>query len=99
VSILHLTCKSCGAPFESGVPFLPEHLRGIRLRALEVCPVCGAAADYQAREYVEPPGDTDHPEPSETAHRDEAKATHGKPPAARRQPADGDEADIPLRPA
>lgn len=74
--ILRLTCKSCGAPFESGVPLAPEHVRGVKLRALEVCPVCGAEGDYDVEDYrdtdrnggaatVEPadPGDSLPPPP------------------------------------
>jgi hypothetical protein len=51
--ILWLVCKSCGSPFESGVPLCREILDGVKLRALEVCPVCGSRADYEAADYRE----------------------------------------------
>ncbi len=54
--ILRLTCKSCGAPFESGVPLATEHVRGVKLRALEVCPVCGAGGDYDVEDYRDSDG-------------------------------------------
>jgi hypothetical protein len=54
VSILRLVCKSCGVPFESGIPLSREHLQGLKLRALEICPLCGAQADYEATEYQDP---------------------------------------------
>ena len=56
---LELVCKSCRARFESGVPLEREHLVGVKLRALEVCPACGTAADYRNEDYLEPPPASD----------------------------------------
>jgi hypothetical protein len=54
--LLHLLCKACGCSFESGVPLQREHLEGAKVRTLEVCPVCGTAADYQNEDYFETGG-------------------------------------------
>lgn len=53
-AFLELVCRSCGVRFESGVPLRPEHLAGVKLRALEVCPGCGTAADYRNEDYIAP---------------------------------------------
>lgn len=52
--VLQLVCTDCGSRFASGVPFLGEHLAGVKLRALEVCPSCGRAGEYAAEDYQEP---------------------------------------------
>ncbi|MFN2431409.1 MAG: hypothetical protein ABR599_01050 [Gemmatimonadota bacterium] len=63
--ILTIACKGCGRPFESGIPVGGEHLSGVKVRALEVCPACGTAAEYGNEDYREPepeepaPGDGD----------------------------------------
>jgi hypothetical protein len=52
-TLLQLTCKLCAARFESGIPLEREHVEGVKLRTLEVCPSCDAAADYSVEDYME----------------------------------------------
>jgi hypothetical protein len=60
--LLQLRCKSCGAHFETGVPLHREHLEGCKIRCLEVCPACGAAADYRDEDYLDPEESTASPD-------------------------------------
>ena len=53
-NVLEIVCKSCGARFPSGVPLRRDDVSGLRLGALEICPTCGAAADYRERDYLDP---------------------------------------------
>jgi hypothetical protein len=78
--ILWLVCKSCGSPFESGVPLCREILEGVKLRALEVCPVCGARSDYEGADYREPDA-APRPSPQDTSA--------AQTPAAQEDPAEG----------
>jgi hypothetical protein len=77
--VLRLACKSCSAVFESGVPLEREHLAGIKLRTLEVCPHCGAAADYRGEEYLDP--DTDQQVRSTGGRASGSPAPEDIPPA------------------
>ncbi|MBA2564086.1 MAG: hypothetical protein H0V09_01520 [Gemmatimonadetes bacterium] len=53
MTVLELDCKTCGARFPSGVPLARAHVEDVKLRTLEVCPACGAAADYRGEEYLD----------------------------------------------
>ena len=75
--LLQLVCKSCGARFESGVPLQREHLEGVKLRTLEICPDCGVAADYRNEDYMEPGAASGAPLP-----RDAGSPGSGPGPAA-----------------
>jgi hypothetical protein len=56
--ILQVVCKACRRRFESGVPLARQELLVLeRVRTLEVCPRCGAAADYAAQDYLDPDPD------------------------------------------
>lgn len=52
--LLRVVCKGCRTSFASGIPLRREHLEGVKIRSLEVCPACGTAADYGAGDYLEP---------------------------------------------
>lgn len=82
MKILQVVCKACGLRFESGVPLARQELRVLeRVRALEVCPRCGAAGDYTAQDYLDP-------DPAGTAEFPREERARGQ--RGREAPADGD---------